>query len=422
MKRCDSLEKAFQISLLPDGRLTGESRKKQTGGYRYRGEWQDPCLKFISFENGVLTLRNTSNDESYTLHLQLKQNKLLVACGCGHDNKTICKHAYWALNEIHWKFGERYFTKFAPGGMLELAFKYPMHFDKQESNFGLDVFPREELKSIYQLAPATPMPDIKAILKLPELKFNIDKQLSRVPSPAVHISEEKVIAYLIIISYRFEHLPSVIPIVGQLTAKKDAVKTFDSFTSGLQKLNTTSLTGEQKILHKKCLALFKLAEKIPGELLADNLYSKRLDTLTAIFDLWAGVFSMLQAQAFVFTYILLGKRELRKKPRRDYWLEATLSASIPVLSFVVTDKGDHYRFSLQVHIDGVLLENMKTNMPLFITQDREIIFRLGSLRDACLVEWFNRSNGWITVFKEHFEAFQKEVLEPLQRHYTISFA
>jgi hypothetical protein len=423
MKSGDIKQQAFRISLLPDGRLSSESIKKQTGGYRYKGEWQDQCLKFISFENGILTLRNTSNDESYTLQLQLKQNELLIACNCGHHNKTICKHAYWALNEIHWKFGERYFTKFVPGGMLELAFKYPMHFDKRESNTGLDVFPREELKSIYQLAPSIAMPDINAILKLPESKFNIDnKQLSLLQSPAGHISEEKVIAYLIIISYRYEHFPSVIPIVGQLTAKKNAVKAFDNFTSGLQKLNTTSLSDDQKILHKKCLTLFKLTEKIPGELLADNLYSKRLDTLTAIFDQWAEVFSMLQAQPYVFTYILLGKRELRNKPRREYWLKSTLSASFPVLSFVLSDKGDHYRFSLQLQIDGMLLENLKTNMPLFITQDRETIFRLGSLRDACLVEWFNRSGGWITVFKEHFEAFQKEVLVPLQAHYTVQFS
>jgi hypothetical protein len=421
MKSGDIQQHAFRISLLPDGRLTGESLKKQTGGYRYRGEWQDPCLKFISFENGALTLRNTSNDENYTLQLQLKQNKLLVACGCGHNNKTICNHAYWALNEIHWKFGERYFTKFAPGGIMELAFKYPMHFDKQESNTGLEVFPREELKSIYQLAPAIAMPDIKAILSLPESKFNIDNPLFSVPSPTVHISEEKVIAYLMIISYRYEHLPSVIPIVGQLTAKKDAVKTFDSFTSGLQKLNTTSLSDEKKILHKKCLTLFKLTEKTPGELLADTLYSKRLETLNTIFDQWAEVYSSLLAQPFVCTYVLYGKRQLRKKPRRDAWLPVTLSTGIPVLSFVLTDKGDHYRFSLQVHIAGALLENIKTDIPLFITEGVDSIFRLASLRDACLVEWLNRSGDRITIFKEHFDAFQKEVLEPLQEHYAIQF-
>jgi hypothetical protein len=412
---------AFCISLLPDRRLTGKSLEKQTANCFYRVQWPAPCLKFISFENGVLTLRSTSNDESYTLQLHVRQQKLLVACNCGHDKKTICKHAYWALNDIHWKFGETYFTKFAEHGMMELAFKYPMHFDKQESNAGINVFPRVELKSIYQLAPATPMPDIEAILKLPEPIVKASSLPSLVCSPAVKISEEKVMAYLIILSHRYENLPSVIPIIGQLTVKRTAIKAFDSFTSGLEKANATSLSDEQKSLHESCLRLFKLTEKIAGELLADNLFSKQMAVRAAIFNDWVEVYSSLLTQPFVFTYVLYGKRELRKKPRRDYWLEVTLSPIIPVLSFVLTDKGDYYRFTLQAHIDGVLLENLMTDVPLFISEGSQLIFRLRSLRDACLVEWFNRSGDRITVFKEHFEAFQKEVLAPLQEYYTVFF-
>jgi hypothetical protein len=415
-------KQAFCISLLPDRRLTGKSLEKQTANCFYRVQWPNPCLKFISFENGVLTLRSTSNDESYTLQLHVRQQKLLVACNCGNDKKTICKHAYWTLNDIHWKFGETYFTKFTAHGMMELAFKYPMHFDKQESNAGINVFPRVELKSIYQLAPATPMPDIETILKLPEpiVKAN------SLPSPMFPLSAQipggKAMVYLIMIAYRYDQLPSVIPVTGQPTVKGNTIKAFDSFTSGLQKANTTSLNNEQKILQEKCLRLYKLTEKIGGELLTDKLFSKHLDELSAIFQEWAELYLMLQAQPFVFTHMLFNKKQLRQKPKRNYWLQVMLSASVPVLSFVVTDKGDHYRFTMQAHIDGVLLENFETNTPLFITQCSELIFRLGCLRDACLVEWINRSGDRITIFKEHFEAFQKEVLEPLQRHYTISFA
>lgn len=421
MKSGNIQQQPFRISLFPDGRLPSESLKKQTGGYRYRGEWQEPCLKFISFERGVLILRNTSSEESYTLQLQVKQHKLLVACGCGHNNKTICKHAYWALNEIQWKFGDRYFTKFAPNGIMELAFKYPMHFDRQESNCGLNVFPRAELKSIYHLAPAVPMPDIKAILNLPNPTSKSFDPHTLGSSPTSQISGEKALAYLIVISIRYEHLPSVIPVIGQLTVKGNAIKSFDSFLDGLQKTNAASLNAAQKALHEKCLGLYKLTEKLPGELLANNLFSKRGNILAEIFNDWTGIYSMLLSQSFVFSYVLFGKRELRGKPKRDRWLQITLSVSTPILSFVVTDKGDHYRFTLLVHIDGVLLDNVKTGMPMFIIQNKETIFRLGSLRDACLVEWLDRSGGWITVFKEHFDVFEKEVLAPLQAHYAIQF-
>ncbi|MDH7463530.1 hypothetical protein QEG73_19675 [Chitinophagaceae bacterium 26-R-25] len=421
MKSSDSLHQAFRISLLPGGRLTSESLKKQTGGYRYRGEWPDPCLKFMSFEEGVLTLRNTSNEESHLLRLQVKQNKLLVSCNCGHGNKTICKHAYWTLGDIHWKFGEYYFTKLMSHGMMEMAFKYPVLFDKQESNCGLNVFPRTELKSVYHLAPAVPMPDIKAILNLPDPALTSFDPRTSGSSSTAQISGEKVMAYLIVISVRYEHLPSVIPVIGLLTVKGNAIKSFDSFLDGLQKTNAIALSEGQKELHEKCLGLYKLTEKLPGELLAGNLYSKRPDILTKIFSNWTDIYSMLLSQLFVFKYVLFGKRELRGKPKRDRWLQVTLSESIPVLSFVVTDKDDHYRFSLRVHVDGVLLDNVKTGMPLFIIQNGETIFRLGSLRDACLVEWLDRSGGWITVFKEYFDAFQKEVLVSLQQYYTIQF-
>jgi hypothetical protein len=422
MKSSDDLQQAFPVLLLPDGRLTGESLRKQIGGYRYKGEWPDQCLKFISFKDGTLTLRNTSDDESYLLRLQVIQNKLLVSCDCGHDNKTICKHAYWTLGDILWKFGENYFTKFTKNGMMELAFKYSVHFDKQESNCGINVFPTAELKSVYLLAPAVPMPEIKAILNLPEAKLKPVNLRALVPSSEAQIPSEKVMAYLVVISVRYEHLPSVIPVIGQLTVKGTAIKTFDNFLNGLQKTTAVAVSAEQKILHEQCLQLYKLTEKLPGELLADNLYSKQLGKLTAIFDKWAELYLLLLSQLFVFRYVLFGKRELRDKPKRDRWIQVKLSASIPVLSFVVAGKGEYYRFSLRVHVDGVLLENARTDMPLFINQERETIFRLGSLRDACLVEWFNRSGGWITVFKEHFGAFKKEVLVPLQAHYDIQFA
>jgi len=329
-------------------------------------------------------------------------------------------HAYWALNRIHWNFHENYFPKFAARGMMDLAFKYPLHFDKQESNAGLNVFPRAELKSIYHLAPTVPMPNLEAILQLPLPVIKAIPVTPKIPASAVYISKEKAMTYFIMIAHRYDRLPTVIPVTGKPTVKRNTIKAFDSFTSGIHKATTIHLSNEQKAFHEKCLALFKCTEKIGGELLADGLFSKHLVMLTRVFNDWLQVYENLLTQPFVFAHVLFRPKQLLTRPNRNYWRKVTLSRGIPVLSFVLADRGDHYCFTMQAHVDGVLLENLSTDTPLFVAQRYERFFRLSSLRDACLVEWLNRSGDKIIIFKEHFSLFEKEVLAPLQTCYTVS--
>jgi hypothetical protein len=414
-------KQAFNITLLPGGRLTSNSLDKQTAScLSWRG-WGDPCLKFISFEDGVLSLRNSSGDDSRMLRLQVRQDTLLVACDCGHDNKIICKHASRALNRIHWHFHENYFTKLVSGGMMELAFRYPILFNKQETNQGLNVELRAELKSVYHLGPAIATPDLNAITRLPGTNIQTTKELPAINYKAAYLPNGKAIAYLIILPVHFEHLPSVIPLTGTATVRKNAIKTFDGFLNGLQKITDRILAREQKELHQKCLKLYQLTEKLKGRLLADHLFTKHLRTLTLIFDLWTETYRLLLAQPFIYRYVLYGKKELLGRPRKQHCVPVLLSDVIPQLSFELADKGDHYRFSLLIHAEDELLKGANTQIPFFIFVDQECLLRVGSLRDACILEWFDRSGGWISVFKEHFEQFEKEILLPLKACYPVTF-
>ncbi|MDI3321971.1 hypothetical protein [Pinibacter soli] len=410
----------YCVALQKGGRLSTDELQKRTGYLTFRSGWSNSSLKFLSFEKNILTLRTTSDDETYVVQLRRKQNQLFLTCSCNKTGQQICKHAYCALDTILWKNGQDYFKKLHPSGMMELAFRYPMLFDKQETESGITVTIRPELKSVFYLSPKIKTPDINAIINLPDTGLPSCQELPELDSKFCRLPDGKAIAYMLVIPYRYEHLPSIIPVTGTPTVKDNALKSFDSFQSSLKTISRQFQSPKQGQFHEECFELYRQIERLPGALLEGKLYAKKFESLSPILKLWRSIYPYLLGQPFFYSYILLGPKALRTKPRRNYLQQIFLSAAIPVISFLLSDKGDHFRFSLQVHIDGKQAQNIETGIPLFIKMD-DFVFPLGSLRDACLVEWIDRSGGWITIFKEHFSLFEKEVLTPLQTCYTVSF-
>ncbi len=389
-------------------RLTREWVGKQVNAEVYRNDdWRWPTLKFLSFHEGKLILLNTCENRSYKLSLQIQEGHLMVSCSCGNTGSTICEHAYAGIYTIIWHLGEHYFQKLQPDGAMTLAFTHGNHFDKKESTAGIEVSPRPELKSVFQLAPKLEQINLPAILKLPAP-----------PSQAEATHSEEALGYLLIVSSRNKLLPALLPCLGKLNKNKTDIKTFNHFLSGVQKQYSGLITDSQRELNAACFHLWKMVEKLPGHLIKEQASKQWEDSQGAVLDAWKKLFPLLQKQSFVYSYYLYGVRELKNRPARGRIKNITLSESLPSIRFVLADKGAFYQLQMQVWVNGKELSGYDAGTTLFI-QHQQILYLLPSLKDAAIAEWIHRSGGWITVFKEHFSQFDQEVLKPLRENYKI---
>jgi len=391
-------------------RLSTEWLGKQAGTKVLgKGNWHSPTLKFISYQQGSLTLLNTCKNQSYKLALQVQENQLLVNCECGHTGSAICEHAYGCLWTIIWRLGERYFEKLKPDGAIALAFAHKNYFDKKETTAGLDVSLRPELKSVFQLAPKVDPIDLPAILKLPSA-----------PAQEETIISEEALGYLLIISFRNKLLPALLPCMGKLNKNRTDIKIFNQFLSGVQKQYSHLLTDTQKELNTACYHLWKVVEKTPGNIIQAKPIKKLDDILAVIFDSWRKILPLLQRQPFVYSYYLYGVGQLKKRPAKSQIGKIVVSELSPSLRFVLADKGAVYQLQMLITGNGKLISGFETGITLFILH-QQTIYMLASLRDAAIAEWIHRSGGWITVFKEHFSGFERKILIPLKESYPVEF-
>jgi hypothetical protein len=403
-------DKGFRLSI---DALKKQARAKAAN----HANWRSPALKFVSFHQGVLTLMNTSENRLHTLILQVKENCLLVTCGCGNRQPTICVHAYAALYVIIWQLGEQYFQKLQPDGLMAMAFAHKKYFDKKECLAGLDVSARPEQQSIFFLAPKLEKFDIATILRLPlpaVKKKVVDSEPTREATP----NGEESLAYLLIISARNKLLPALMPCTGKLNKKGTEVKTFRQFLSGIEQQSSHLLTSSQRDLNMACYHLWKIVEKQKGNIVNNQPTKNSIQSLTAIFHAWEKIIPMLQRQPFVYSYYLYGVKELKGTPQKRRIRKITLSSDLPELRFILKDMGVFYQLEMQVWVNDNLLLDPDVGTTLFI-RDSQKLYMLSSIRDAAIAEWIDRSGGWITIFKEHFNKFGQEILTPLRQHYPI---
>ena len=387
--------------------LTNEDLMEQAGAKILKHHnWYSPTLKFLSFKEGVLALQNSSEKRSYQLQLQVINTGLLVNCSCGENHSgKLCGHAYKALDAIIWNLGASYFKKLAPGGLLEMAFLHRIYFDKKETKYGLDAEPRPELESVYGITSAIPS-SINTIMGLP----------GKVPKEA---SEDNAdgLAYMVLVSLNNRIMPALLPCIGKLNKQGSEIKTFYPFISGIQKEWAHLLTPAQQEINRACHSLWKIVEKGPGVVIPENAEDFELGTIEKVFDAWQALFPVLQDQPLLYIYYLYRVEELKRKPDKKRTEKIKVSGLSPEIRFILVDKGAFFRLELQFWVNNKLLQDCDLGLAFFILH-QHTLYLLSSIRDILMAHWMHKSGGW-TIFKEHYAAFEKEVLRPLEQHYLI---
>lgn len=402
-------EKAFAIAFEDDAYLLSiENLQKLPITSQRKGERWQSTLKFISFKDGRLELLNSSNQVSYKLGLQVEGKQLLVSCSCGADHLMLCAHARSGLFMILWKLGEHYFAKLQPNGIIPLAFKHKKYFDRKENEAGINASPRSELESVFKLNQRLSGLDLPALLQLhtPVTQNNPD-------------SQDEAAGYLFVRPFGNRFLPFLIPIAGRLNKGRTGLKTCYGFLSGADQQHAHLLTPAQKELNAASYQLWKDVEKLPGSLLKELDSGQSIETLLKVFEAWQQLLPTLSGQPFVYSYYLYRTEALRKgRPAKGRMIPVKITALSPELQFRLVDMGAFCRLELQVLVKGKLLTGYTADTPFFIT-DATSAYLLASLRDAAIAQWMHCSGGTITVFKEHFAAFEAGIFNPLKTCYPV---
>jgi hypothetical protein len=90
-----------------------------------------------------------------------------------------------------------------------------------------------------------------------------------------------------------------------------------------------------------------------------------------------------------------------------------------VVAFSLTDKGVYHQFRPEVLINGESIVEYEADTSFFISHKGRL-YLLGSLRDAAILQWMDQLDGVITVFKEHFAAFEQTILTLIRQHYQVT--
>lgn len=372
---------------------------------RRKRDWHYPKMEFISLDKGTLKMKNSYDNRSFELTVFIKPDEIKISCNCGMQVETLCVHSYRALERLTWLGTKLFFKQYQPSGLVEIATAHNRYFTIKPSEKSLEINPKPELGNVYYLSD-----------KINLSAFNQMRQLPASAQPLPAPMKDAALIYILADSYKDKLPPFLLPCIGRLNKAGTEVKWLDNFISGTQKKYDKYITEEQRTLNLLCYEMWQLAESLPGSLLSSS--KTQSNEMRQLFQLWQQTFPLLQNQSFVYRYGLYWQKELKGKPSRQRLDRVEIRTERPILQFVLSDRGDIYQLQLRFQVKGLVIERFSM-VHLFFIRYAETMYLLSSLRDAGIVEWMDKNNNCITIFKEHFSWFEQDILTALKENYTV---
>lgn len=368
----------------------GILRSKETFGHSQ--------IKMLSSTGNTLVLQLKNKKSVQQITVQMAPDKLQFSCNCNSMVKTVCIHVYKIFDRLLQVGSTDYFEQYSPQGSTTLAIKHPQYFNKHLRDIGISYSLKNREENIYRFSHS-------ALSWLTADHF-------RLPASTPKPIREKEALFIILNSYRKQRLPAIVPCAGLLAKEGGFIKQFLPFLSGADKKEGL-MTGDQHQLTSLGLAMWKLVEKLPGTF--RNITAEHETQLLQLFTLWEEALPLLVQQQRLFTYRLAWVRDLKRPPHKQDMYACSMSPERPVLSFVLKNCGEHYQFYPQLHARGKSLTDFFVEQP-FIVSQKGLHYLLSSLRDAALVELVEKQ----IVFKEHYPAFEQEIIAPIRAHYKVN--
>lgn len=386
--------------------LTAEALQQQVADDLIRKRiWYYANLKFISLKEGVLKMVNSCRGITHTMTLVLESDRLHVSCDCGIQVSTICIHSYRCLDQLSRSNWGKYFKDYCPDGLIETAFANKEYFDINTQLYELHIKPKEELGYVYPLSGDLYGSDFKQTIQWTKT----------IKATSIHSPKLTELTYFIVHPFQNRLLPFIIPCLGILNKDATGIKGFYPFLSGTQKEYDPLLSESQRALNTLSYELWQKTEGLSGLIMKMDAEQKNM--LNELFVYWKRAWPLLMQQTFLFGYLLYGIKELKTKPAKRKLWPVQLSASEPRLQFILKDKGSFCQLEMQVVVKGKQVE--LTESPTFMIRTEQYLYLLNNLQDVIITEWMLQVGNCITVFKTHFEQFEKDILNPLREYYPV---
>jgi hypothetical protein len=384
--------------------LTAEGLKNQADeSLQKKRNWSYPTIKFISLSDQILKLR-ISDEESFEMTVKIEPYKLHISCSCGSPVLTLCIHTFQTLKKIILFEKTDYFKQFMSDGLVEIALANKKHFKVKRTTTGLSIQPADTLGTMYKIADKMGDCNFPDVLNLPQ--ETVEQEMVRLTD----------LTYIILYSSRDKYFPFLLPCVGILNKAGTDIKGFYNFITTPLNEYDAYLTNEQKELNALCLDMWMEAKNQSGSIITCD--AEQTNCAVNIFNLWNKALPILRHQPFVYLYNFYHRVQLKNRPQKGRLQRVYLSREKPYLHFQLIDNGPFYQLEMKVSIKGDTLRHFDAISTFFIGKDKAL-YMLSSLKDAGITEWMRRHNNRITVFKEHFNEFEKQYLEPLSNNYRL---
>lgn len=391
----------MQYTIPLDGyRLSPEALAAHTHPtYLRKRSWDHANIEFIDWVDGGLELLLTRRPFIYRCWLSVQPGQLQVRCSCQpEEDGVLCLHAYKALQGFIVHRGDDCFERYRPGGPVAIAFTHRACYNIQWNHYQLYVRPKSALGEVY--IPGTSQP-----------RWAVRRAAPAPPQNAA-APPAKTACYFIIQSARRELLPVLVPCMGTPGKGGSFIKWFDPFFSGTKKEYDQLLTPEQKALNLLCYHLWQAAEALPGTA-PDDGGPEMQEQMDRLFHLWQQAYCALPAQPHVYVYNLWRRRELKGKPERKKTRKIQPCPGQPGLQFRLAQQEDLYQLTASAHTAaGRPLADWDASLPFFIMENDKL-YLLASLKQALIANWVYQTGNRVTIFKELYPAFEKEVLQEL---------
>ncbi|MBS4065001.1 MAG: hypothetical protein KGZ74_10610 [Chitinophagaceae bacterium] len=366
--------------------------------------WFSPHIRFQSLRGNLLVLHLSFQEQQYVLHIVVEPGRLTVRCSCNQPVQTLCFHSYRALYDIAYVRGDDYFKQFAPGNWAATALANKKAFVFQDDRLGPLIKPRSPHRKVYGL------------------NYHLPVQHNLLQQPALLYNKDYMVCYLILSFSRRTVPPILMPCLASPVKDGNRPKSFLSFTETIAAKNDHYFNENQKILNRYCLAMLKEVEPIQG----NNDWKQptwHWHQYHKLFQLWQQCWPLLGTQSHVLYSHLYLLKYIKGKPRVRKTVPISLSPEKVWPRFELKKYPDHQRLSMCIPHQNKRLHSEAGLLPFFVDCPlTNCFYLLPSLAMAQLVSQMHDAGPFISVFKQQYKSFQKEVITPLTKQGLLEIA
>ncbi|QES88689.1 hypothetical protein [Rhizosphaericola mali] len=325
-----------------------------------------------------------------------------IHCSCFSSEPIFCYHIFSVLWEV--TYSKRDFFKiFEPSNLIEIVVKNPKLFHKNMNNSKNFIMPDVSLGALYEMDEIEKL----KIANIPQAKTT---------TPPIHPS--KRLAWLMVYSESraYTTFPVIVPILELLNKKGVSLQRFEKGFEGIEVDNFKLL--DQKRLYTICQEMITNTKK-QSECYYKDLYEVS-DVFVKCFHNWQDILPIISKEKYIYHFPIARIRYyINQKPMPKYIHEIQISDEPVDLLFTLKNKGSYYQLSLSFTTNGKIIFNPEIKGLFFISNDDKKHYMLSSIQDVVFAHWMSKHTFTMSVFKENFEEFEKEILHPIGKFYKL---